>query len=96
MEEFKFLKGYTPVKTTYLDGLRITIYEVGNNKLTVILQYYGLPDLYERRGTFEMLGEFNEYETYMEMVVRMHSLTSDMTHWQVRSKLEEMYENFTS
>jgi hypothetical protein len=96
MEKFKFLKGYTTVRTTYLDGLMITIYEVGDNKLMVILRYHGLPYLYERRGEFEMLGEFHEYEIYMETIVRMHSLTSDMTHWEIRYKLEELYENFTS
>lgn len=94
MEGFKLIRGYSKVRTAYVNGLRITIYEIGDNKLTVILQYYGLPDLYERRGTFEMVGDFDEYETYVEMIVRMHSLNTNMSHWEIRNKLEELYNNF--
>ncbi len=95
MDGFKLLKGYE-IKTAHHNGLKITIYEVGNNKMNVILSYYGLPDLYERSGVIHMLGTFSEYINYMDIIVRMHKLNPEMGHWEIRNYMDELFDNFVS
>jgi hypothetical protein len=95
MEGFRLLKGYTS-KTTYYDGLKITLYDMGNKKLSVTLTYHGLPYLYERKGVIDMIGTISQYVHYMELIVRMHELSPEMSHWEIRNYLEDLYINFIS
>ena len=95
MEGFRLLKGYTS-KTTYYDGLKITLYEIGNNKMTLIISYHGLPYLYERKGVIDMIGTLSQYVHYMELIVRMHELSPEMGHWEIRNYMDELFDNFTT
>jgi hypothetical protein len=95
MEGFRLLRGYN-VKTTYNNGLKVTLYEVGNNKMNLTLSYYGLPNLYERKDVIDMVGTFREYEMYADLIVRMHKLNPEMGHWEIRLYMEELFDNFVT
>jgi hypothetical protein len=92
---FKFLRGHE-IKTSYHNGLKVTLHNMGNKKLSVTLTYHGLPNVYERKGLIDMVGNFEEYKYYADIVTRTHKMNSAMSHWEIRNYLEDLYINFIS